>query len=137
MENGKSISVWNGQWIPAPRPRSAKPKTHPQFLNPSLMVEHLINPVNHSWNVEFLNAYIHLDDVQIIQGLAISQTQKPDISGWFVTQTGKYMVKSGYNIEALYLDNDTQVIPYGPNLNLLLRFTSKIKCPPKLRHFIW
>lgn len=59
-------------WIPAPRLRSAKPKNLTQFLNLSLLVEHLINPVHHTWNVDLLNAYIHHDDVKIIRGLAVA-----------------------------------------------------------------
>lgn len=54
--------------------RSAIPKNHTQFLNHSLMVEHLINPVDNSWNVDLLNAYFHLDDVKIIRGLAVSRS---------------------------------------------------------------
>ena len=77
MGTGQSIFIWTDPWIPAPRPRSAIPKNDIQFLNPSLMVEHLINPVDRSWNVEFLNAYIHSDDVKIIRGLAVSRCQRP------------------------------------------------------------
>ena len=57
-----SAQLWNDPWISAPRSRSAKPKTLPQFLNPSLKVDHLIDPVTKFWNEELLNAYIHPED---------------------------------------------------------------------------
>ena len=78
---GQTISVWNDLWIPAPRPRSAKPKMQPQFLNLFLKVEHLIDPVTKSWNVDLLKAYIHPDDVDIIRGLAISRIGRQDSYG--------------------------------------------------------
>ena len=56
-------------------------------------MEHLINPVDCSSNVDLLNFYIHPDDVKIIIGLAVSQSHKADTVGWSFTESGKYMVK--------------------------------------------
>lgn len=134
---GQSISVWTDPWIPAPRPRSAIPKTNIQILNPSLKVEQFINPIDCSWNVDLLNAYIHADDVKIIRGLAVSRSHKPDTVGWNFTESGKYSVKSGFRTESLYPDRVQRCIFYGPNVKPLLAFSWKLKCPPKLRHFVW
>ncbi|XP_056862248.1 uncharacterized protein LOC108858352 [Raphanus sativus] len=76
--HGNSISVWSDPWIPAPRPRSATPKTQPQVLVPSLKVDYFINPATLSWDEDLLNAFIHTDDVNIIKGLAISRSHRPD-----------------------------------------------------------
>ena len=81
VRTGSSISVWNDHWIPAPRPRSAIPKSNTQFLHPSLKVEYFINPTDCSWNVDFLNAHIHPDDVKLIRGLAISRSRNPNTLG--------------------------------------------------------
>ena len=78
VETSSSISVWNDPWIPAPRPRLATPKFSYQFLNPLLRVEDFINPVDLSWNLDLLNAYVHQDNVSTI---LISRNPKPDSYG--------------------------------------------------------
>lgn len=72
VEMGQSISVWKDLWIPISRPRSAIQKTQTQFLNPSLKVEHFIEPVDLSWNLDLLHAYVYPQDVKIIKVITIS-----------------------------------------------------------------
>ena len=91
-----SISVWNDPWIPAQRPRSAIQKLQNQYLNPLLKVEDLINPVDLSWNLDLLNAYVHKDDVSIIRSLAISRNPKPDSDGWLTP-----FLRDGYRLKNL------------------------------------
>ena len=100
-------------------------------------MDHLIDPLTKSWNVDLLNAYIHPDNVKIIRGLAISRNDRKDSYGWSFTESGKYTVKSGYTVESLFLDKAHDLVPYGPNIKPLLAFCWKLKCPPKLRHFVW
>ena len=51
--------------------------------------------------MDLLNAYIHSDDVKLIRGLAVTRSQKPDTVGWRFTESGKYLVKSGFRTESL------------------------------------
>ena len=83
---------------------SAKPKMLPQFLNLSLKVDHLIDPLTKSWNVDLLNAYIHPDDVKVIRGLVISRNDRHDSYGCSFTDSEKYTVKSGGRVESLIPD---------------------------------
>ena len=76
-------------------------------------MEDLINPVDLSWNLDLLNAYVHQDDVSTILSLAISRNPKPDSYGWQFTDHGRYTVKSGYRTAKLYPD-------MGPNTKPLL-----------------
>lgn len=101
------------------------------------MVEHLINPVDCSWNVDLLNAYIRPDDVKIIRDLAVSRCHKLDTYGWNFTQSGKYSVKSGFKTESLYPYRGQQTISFGPSIKHLLVFFWELKCPAKLKHFVW
>ena len=110
VETWQSISIWNDPWVPAPRPSSALRTNHNQFLNHSLTLEHLINSVDHSWNVNILNAYIHLEDVKIIKGMAISRNSRHDVYGWMFTEFGKYSIKSGYKTEYLHPDKGPGII---------------------------
>ena len=100
----QTISVWNDPWNPTPHPRSANKKTLSQFLNPSLKVDHLIDPLTKSWNADLLNLYIHPEDVKIIRGLAISRNDRQYSYGWAFTESGKYTVKSAYRVKSLFLD---------------------------------
>lgn len=123
---------------PAPRPRSAiQKKKQNQVLNQALMVDQLINMDTHSWNVEFLNVYIHPGDVKIIKGLAISRAQRPDTYGWIFTETGKFSIKSGFRTESMYPDKKQTTVTYRPDIKHLLSFTWKLKCSLKLQHFVW
>ena len=101
------------------------------------MVGDLINPIDCSWNEDLLNEYFHPDDVKIIRGIAVSRTQRPDTYGWTFTDSGKYSVKSGFRTESLYPDRGPRVLSYGPNVKPLLAHSWKLKCSPKLRHFVW
>lgn len=134
--NGQSISVWNDLWIPAPRPRSALPKTQSQVLQ-DITVDYFIDPVSFSWKVDFLNTHFHPDNVPIIRGLAISRTSRHDSNGWAFTDSGRYTVKSGYQVESKYPDKGSPLLFFGPDTKLLLSQTWKLQCSPKLRHFIW
>lgn len=98
-------------------------------------MDNFINPLTKSWNVDFLNVYIHLEDVKIIRGLAISRNDRQDFYGWVFTESEKYTVKFGYRVESLFPVQD--LVPYGLHIKPLLVFCWKLKCAPKLRHFIW
>lgn len=102
----------------------------PEVINPrkpipgptNLKVDFFIDPFTFSWKVDFLNAYIHPDDVILIKGLAISQSGRPDSNGCAFADTGQYTVKSGYRIISKFLDKGPQVVPFGPDTNALLSY---------------
>lgn len=99
-------------------------------------MDFFIDPATVSWNIDFLNAYIHPDDVRIIKDLAISRYQRPDSNGWAFTDSGKCTVKSDYKIESQFSDKGLQEATFGPDIIPLLSHTWKLECPPKLRYFI-
>ena len=60
-----------------------------------------------------------------------------DRNGLHFTNNGKYSVQSGYQVERIYPDKEKPPDYYVPNVDILKAFCWKVKCPPKLRHFIW
>lgn len=44
--------------------------------------------------MDFLNAYVHLDDVKVIRGLAKSRNGMKDSYGWSFIESRKYTVKT-------------------------------------------
>lgn len=95
-ENRAVYFCTDGSLDPRSSPEVNKTKNFTQFLNPSLMVEHLLNPVDHSWNIDLLNAYIHPDDVKTIRELVVNMYQRSDSYGWSYTESCKYSVKSDF-----------------------------------------
>ena len=100
-------------------------------------MEDLINPVDISWNLDLLNAYVHQDDVSTILNLAISRNPKPDSYGWHFTDHGRYTVKSGYRTAKLCPDMGGQHIDMGSDTKPLLAQSWKLQCSPKLKHFLF
>ena len=60
-----------------------------------------------------------------------------DRNGRHFTKNRKYTVQSGYQVERIYLDKEKPPEFYGPNVDILKAFCWKVRCPPKLKHFLW
>ena len=60
-----------------------------------------------------------------------------DRDGWHFTTNGKYSVKSGYQLEWVYPDKEKPPEVYGPTVDILKTFCWKVRCPPKINHFLW
>lgn len=52
--------------------------------------------------MDFLNAYVHLDDVKVIRGLAKSRNGMKDSYGWSFIESRKYTVKTWCKVESLF-----------------------------------
>lgn len=53
------------------------------------------------------------------------------------TEASKYMVKLGFRIESSYQNSGQRMDTFVPTTKPLLAFPWKLKCSPKLRHFVW
>ena len=60
-----------------------------------------------------------------------------DRNRWHFTNNGKFTVKSGYQVERLYPDRERPPLLIGPTIDALKANCWKIRCPPKLKHFLW
>lgn len=77
------------------------------------------------------------NDAQIIESIPLNRYHMVDRDGWHFTNNGRNTVKSGYQEERVYLDREVSLQLYGPNVNSRKAFSWKIKCPPKIKHFLW
>jgi len=99
-------------------------------------VKSLIDSHTNFWNIDLLQELFDPEDVSLISALHLGASTKEDILGWHFTKSGKYTVKSGYHTTRLKtLDDNYSFI--GPNIKVLKALSSKVQCPPKLRHFLW
>ena len=76
-------------------------------------------------------------DVKIIESIPLSRHQMADSDGWHFTNNGNFSVKSGYQVERIYPDRERIPLFIGPTVNVLKVFCWKIRCPPKIKHFLW
>ena len=60
-----------------------------------------------------------------------------DRDGCHFTNNEKYTVKSGYQVERVYPDKAKPPLIFGPTVDVLKAFCWKIRCPPKMKHFLW
>ncbi|KAG7585995.1 Reverse transcriptase zinc-binding domain [Arabidopsis thaliana x Arabidopsis arenosa] len=133
--SGDSISVWEDPWLPAQFPRPAK--SNGSSSEPLLRVKNLIDTRTNSWNLDKLKAIVTPEDVHLINAIPLGKLSNPDTLGWHFTKSGQYTVKSGYHTARLNIGTDSMLQEFGPDIKPLQAFTWKIKCPPKIRHFMW
>ena len=132
---GSSISVWNDPWLPFTRPRPAN--KNPNHCYPDLTVDSLIHSASRTWNLQAISTLVSPEDIKIITSIPLSTNQMDDRLGWHFTNNGKYTVQSGYQVERVYPDKEKPPDFYGPTVDVLKAYCWKLKCPPKIRHFLW
>ncbi|XP_010445465.1 PREDICTED: uncharacterized protein LOC104728135 [Camelina sativa] len=130
--SGATISVWTDPWIPAQSPRPALSTGSP--FDPLLRVANFIDRKSNSWDMAQLTATFVPQDVAIISALPLRQ---PDMPGWHFTKSGKYSVKSGYHCLCSHRMAPSGLNVFGLDITPLQAFVWKIRCPPKLCHFMW
>ena len=132
-----SISVWNDPWLPTTRPRLANKNQHLSNFSPDLIVASFINATSLTWNSQAIRSMVDEKDAQIIESIPLNRYHMVDRDGWHFTNNGRNIVKSGYQIKRVYLDREVPLQLYGPNVNPLKAFSWKIRCFPKIKHFLW
>ena len=60
-----------------------------------------------------------------------------DRDGRHFTNNGKYTVKTGYQVERIFPDMEKPTSVFGPTVDILKAFCWKVRCPPKIKHFLW
>ncbi|CAA7051624.1 unnamed protein product [Microthlaspi erraticum] len=132
--SGFSISVWEDPWIPAPSPRPAAEPGISFF--PHLRVSELFSPGTATWNLPLLNQLFDSMDVPLILGIPTSYPSRPDSMEWCFTRTGRYTVKSGYEIAQQHRE-DSIVPAFGPDTRGLQAHVWKVRYTQNLQHFLW
>lgn len=102
-----------------------------------LTLDSLINANSRTWNLQAIQMLIDPHDVKTIKSLPLSQSQIADRDGWNFTNNGRYTVTSGYQVERVYLDGERMLLEYRPSFSPLKDFCWKVRCPPKMKHFLW
>ncbi|XP_010468536.1 PREDICTED: uncharacterized protein LOC104748626 [Camelina sativa] len=107
--SGTSIFIWSDPWIPAQFPRPAL--SNGPFKDPNLRIPHLIDRYTNSWRKDLLTQ--HFDSMD-------------DYLGWHFTKTGKYTVKSGYEMARSDVQGPFRALGSGPEITSLLARVWKV-----------
>ena len=99
-------------------------------------MDSLINSESRTWNLQAIQALLDPQDVKIIESISLSRNQLEDRDGWHFTSNRKYTVKSGYQVERVYPNKEKPLEFYGPAVDILKVFCWKVRCPPKIMHFL-
>ena len=100
-------------------------------------MDSLINQESRTWNLQAIRTLVESHDAKMIESIPLSRNQMEDRNGWHFTNNGKCTVQSGYQVERIYPNKEKPPELYGPNVDILKALCWKVKCPPKLRHFLW
>lgn len=86
--------------------------------------------VSDVWNAPLIHQILpqYEDHINLLVPSALGMQ---DMRAWLPEKSGEYTTKSGYAISKL---NITQTTPESFNWNQCIW---NVKCPPKLRHFLW
>lgn len=77
-------------------------------------------------------------DVKIIESIPLSRVQiRIVMDSILLYNNGRYIVQYGYQVERVYPDKERFVPALGPSVDPLKAFCWKVKCPPKMKHFLW
>ncbi|KAL0716162.1 hypothetical protein Bca4012_065484 [Brassica carinata] len=87
--------------------------------------------------MQALQNLVEPQDVKIIEKIPLSKLHMEDREGWHFTNNGKYTVQSGYQVERIYPDKVNLYMEYGPTAEPLKANCWKVRCPPKMKHFLW
>lgn len=84
-----------------------------------------------------LTTIITPNDAATIRSILLSSTYRDDTFGWHFTKSGKCTVKSCYQTtrKSSQLGSDASI--HRQDIRPLQAHVWKLKCPPKLRYFLW
>ena len=128
------ISVWNDLWLPSTRSRPANKNQHNLYSD--LTVDSLIDVTSKTWNSQAIRTLVDPQDAKIIESIPLNRFQVEDRDGWHFTKSGRYTVKSGYQVKQVYPDSGWTLPEYGPSVLPLKVHCWKVPCTSKIKHFL-
>ena len=100
-------------------------------------MDSLIDFTSCTWNSQTIRVLVDPHDMKLIESIPLSRIQRIDRDGCHFTKSGKYTVKSEYQVERIYPDRVRPPLLIGPTVDISKAFCWKIRCPPKLKYFLW
>jgi hypothetical protein len=135
--DGVGLNIWSDPWLP--RDFSRKPMT-PRGPNLLSEVAELMDPYTGSWDVALVWDYFWEEDAELILALPVHQGRDNTLA-WHFDEYGVFTVKSTYKVaRAATARNRSSSEQQGGSGNSTSGFWKeiwKLKCPNKIKHFLW
>jgi hypothetical protein len=88
--NGSQIRIWKDRWIP--QPTTYRVRSSPQLLDLDATANMLINKDTKWWDLSMLESNFNKEEIQLIQSIPISYTNRKDVLIWKGTTNGLFSV---------------------------------------------
>ena len=79
-------------------------------------MDSLIDVTSRTWNSHAIRTLVDPQDAKNIESIPLSRIQRVDRDGWHFTKSRRYTVKSGYQVERVYLESGQTLPEYGPSV---------------------
>jgi len=130
-----SILVWNDPWIPA---QFSMPALSNGYNYKPSLVNDLIDYHSNSWDMDLIRSIMDLKRI-FLWYLHYIWDHQIDLMSWEDTLQNAENIrsKSGYYTKQMMVQGENQTRYFGLDIRFLQAYSWKVKCPPKLREFIW
>lgn len=135
--NGRSINVWNDQWLPnIYNPGIISPRRN---LDASTTVADLMISGSPLWDHQTIDTEFQIDEAALIKTIPISRCGLPDRQVWLHSKNGLFTVKSGYHLVKEVQQGSRASSSYSaaiiPNFNWKRLWSLPI--PEHIKAFVW
>ena len=133
MGNGKSIQIWNHQWLP---------KNHSSMISSIVesmcdaTVDILIDDETRNWNNDMLDGLFVPSEADFIRNIPLARVVSEDTLYWPITHDGCYNCKSRYR----FLKEESEPANpsgFSPQEMQLWKGLWSLKIPNKVKNLVW
>ena len=139
--NGRRVNVWNDRWIPvADTYKVISPKV--QFRGGEERVVALIDEESRRWNEDIIRTSFLPHEAEVILGIPLSPMAPEDSQIWTKMPNGIFSVNNAYKVAYKMLkEANSENLNAGcsncSRMQALWKDIWSLKCPSKIKHFIW
>lgn len=127
MGNGKSIEIWNEDWLSTTE--KCRPLGTPTLQAHNMKVKELLKPASTEWEVDQVKLHLPQYEDHILK-LVPSSLDMEDERIWLGEKSGHYTTKSGYALTKVNSCSLQDTFNWK-------KCVWNVKCLPKLQHFLW
>jgi hypothetical protein len=133
--DGRSIRIWEDQWLPHSSPYTIQSPI--RILPPTACVSELIDNETRWWNSSLIRGIFTETEANRICSLAISPGGQPDKIIWRGTSSGMFTVRSAYHLEKERCSRDHGESSTAFGFQKIWPTIWKLHLPGVVKSFLW
>jgi hypothetical protein len=133
--DGSQIKIWEDNWIPGSHNLKVQTRRGNRLVT---TVDELINPIDHTWDVDLLKSIFWPTDVYRIRQIPITPGRE-DVVAWHYNISGTFSVKSAYHCQwgEKFGTRAIQSTAGTTSRSKLWKRLWRLKIPSKIKIFDW